>query len=250
MSTQRTQSGIRLAFSAVLAAGGVAIATQTSAQFLIDPTGGTVLSTVNDDNTAYGNRPLGFTASIFGQPVTAFTVFTNGFMNTAAGQSIAPMAMDLYVYPGNTITEKTVPGQYYSVTWKCGSYQWGHVIHQAQAVIFGAPMTLFGMNFETNDIVFCYDYVGNPPWTASVELFYGPTATHVPVPGDTDGTLSDGDRSLLPIFGTTGKVILFRPDGAGSYTRMVYPCPADHNKNGTATVQDVFDFLADYFAGC
>ena len=250
MLTQRTQSGTRLAFSALLAAAGMAAATQASAQFLIDPTGGTVLSAINDDNTSYASRPLGFTASIFGQPATAFTVFTNGFMNTPAGQSIAPMAMDLYVYPGNSITEKVSPGQYYSVTWKCGSFAWGHVIHQVQAVIFGAPMTLYGMNFEANDIVFCYDNVGNPPWTASVELFHGPTATHVPVPGDTDGTLSDGDRSLLPIFGTTGKVILFRPDAGGSYTRIVYPCPADHNKNGTATVQDLFDFLADYFAGC
>lgn len=250
MLTHHSRSGIRLASSALLAAAVSAGAPQAHAQLLIDPTGGTVLSAVNDDDGSYSNRALGFTASVFGQPATAFTVFTNGYMNTPAGQSIAPMGMDLFVYPGNSITEKVSPGQFYSVTWKCGSFAWGHVYHHAQAVIFGAAMTLFGMNFQANDIVFCYEYVGNPPWTASVELFYGPTATHVPVPGDTDGTISDANRSLLPIFGTTGKVILFRPDGAGSYTRLVYPCPADHNRNGSATVQDLFDFLADYFAGC
>jgi hypothetical protein len=25
-------------------------------------------------------------------------------------------------------------------------------------------------------------------------------------------------------------------------------CPADHNQSGTVSVQDIFDFLADYFA--
>lgn len=250
MLTRHTQSGNRLAFGALVAAAMSAATLQANAQLLIDPSGGTVLSAVNDDHASYASRPLGFTASVFGQPATAFTVFTNGYMNTPAGQSIAPMGMDLFVYPGNSITEKVSPGQFYSVTWKCGSYNWGHVYHHAQAVIFGAPMTLFGMNFQANDIVFCYEYVGNSPWTASVELFYGPTLTHVPVPGDTDGTLSDADRSLLPIFGTTGKVILFRPDGSGSYSRIVYPCAADFNRNGTASVQDLFDFLAAYFAGC
>lgn len=28
------------------------------------------------------------------------------------------------------------------------------------------------------------------------------------------------------------------------------PCPADFNNSGTVTVQDIFDFLAAYFAGC
>jgi hypothetical protein len=241
----------RIALAATLAAATLAAPHDAQAQFLIEPAGGTVLSTVNDDDVAYGSRSLGFTASIFGQPATAVNVHVNGFLNTAAGQSIAPMAMDLYVYPGNSIVEKVVPGQFYSVTWKCGSFDWGHVFHHAQVVIFGAPMTLFGMNFQPNDIVFCYDYVGSSPWTASVELFYGPTSTHVPIPGGpANGVINDTQSSLLPIFGRSGKVIRFRPDGAGSYTRTVTPCPADHNNNGVTSVQDLFDFLADYFSGC
>ncbi len=60
--------------------------------------------------------------------------------------------------------------------------------------------------------------------------------------------------SPLTVRFTDGRAICVQPGAtisvAASQTTGPCACPADFNASGSATVQDIFDFLAAYFAGC
>ncbi len=252
-----------------LAAGG--LVSTAHAQFLIDPAGGTPLTpTIGSvNNVLYDNRPLGFTANYFGQPITTIDVSENGFlnmMNLTSGadaalptgvQRICPMWDNLYVYPGQSVTERAVPGSYYSVTWQLGTYQWGHVVQEFQVVWFGAAQRLYGFDFLPDDIVFCYKSIGASPWNATIGL-EGPGGQFVPLPGTGNGRVSDAiAHSLVPNFTDTVKWVLFRPNGTGGYDASIVPCIADIDdgsgsgiRDGGVTIDDLLYFLQRFESGC
>jgi hypothetical protein len=251
-------------FAAMTIALG-AFAPIAGAQFLVDPTGGTVLSAQGDDDTNYGGRALGFTGHFFGDAHTTVDVCSNGFLDFSGDTNFSQVPMptgtahinalwdDLFVYGGQSITEKVSPGNYYSVTYQIGTFEFGHVFHQFQAVWFGAATTIRGFQFLPDDIVLDYESVGASPWEATVGLDRGNGADFVALPGDADGSFNDSQRSLLPIYPTSHTVILFRPVGSSYISMQILtnsPCPADFNSDGIVNSQDFFDFLNAFFAGC
>lgn len=235
------------------------------AQLLIDPSGGTVLSSVNDDDASYGGRSLGFTGNFFGVARTTVDVSSNGNLNFSGNTDfsngpmptsvarISPMWDDLYVYNAQSITESVSPGNYYAVTYQIGTFAFGHVFHQCQVVWFGAATTIRGFQFQPDDIVFCYETVGASPWTATVGLDAGDGTNFVSLPGDADGSISDADAGLLPVYPSSSRVILFRPIGNTYLPLQILTnskCEGDFNHDGVVNSQDFFDFLVAFFAGC
>jgi hypothetical protein len=256
-----TSSGMFAVTALALLAGAPQ---QRAQKLLVDPTGGTVLSSVNDDDSVYGGRALGFSGSFFGTAHTTVDVCSNGHLNFSGDNNYSNGPMpggpahinalwdDLFVYGGQSITEKVNPGVYYSVTWDIGTYNFGHVHHIFQAVWFGAATTIGRVDFLPNDIAFCYESVGADPWDATVGLDSG-SGAFVPLPGDADGFFDQTGRALLPVFPRSGKIILFRPAGS-SYTAIDITagngCQADFNHDGQVNVGDFLAFLAAYSAGC
>jgi formylglycine-generating enzyme required for sulfatase activity len=204
-----------------------------NAGYLIDPTGGTVLwgdSTDVDDITQ--SRPLGFTFNFFGAAFSDVDVSTNGNLNfsdftawTNAGfpystAMIAPLWDDLYIFQGSgqKITEKSVAGQYYSVTWDVSQFSNSVPRYQFQVVLFGGTTSINGTTYLPDDIVFAYQrvdadfYDGN----ATVGLNKGDgTFATLPDVESSGGLLGNSQADLLPT--ASQLLLLARPDGSGDY---------------------------------
>jgi hypothetical protein len=65
---------------------------------------------------------------------------------------------------------------------------------------------------------------------------------------DGEGSVT-GEIHRMNLTGTTPELVI---GNLGSVNDLIFvasiPCPADFNNSGTLTVQDIFDFLAAYFA--
>jgi hypothetical protein len=202
-----------------------------TAGFLIDPSGGTVLwndSSNVDDQVI--QRSIGFTGSFFGSPFTQVYVSTNGNLNfsgltqyTNASLSsvpamIAPLWDDLYIFQGSgqSITEKAVANQYYSVTWDVSQFENPTPRYQFQAVLFGQTTVIDGTTYLPNDIAFAYNRV-DPSFvggSAAVGLSNG-NGTFATLSGlvSTGGEFGTAQTGLLPT--APGQFIVAAPDGSG-----------------------------------
>lgn len=245
------------------------LAGQASAQLLIDPSGGTVLSTTGDTDNVYVGRSLGFTGKFFGEDKTTVDVSVDGNLNFSNNGSssngafpngvarIAPAWDNMFVYAGNTVTENAVAGQYYAVTWKISTHSFAHVYREFQVVWFAAPMTIGGIDFKADDIAFCYHGTGanNVSWNLTAGLNKGDSATFVPTPRDTDALIGQVEAAdVLPSYDPTGGIVLFRPVG-NTYASVIVAglhsdCPADFNGDNVADFFDYLDFVSAFDAGC
>lgn len=211
----------------------VAASQPARAGYLIDPSGGTTLwnsGTSYDDQTL--SRSLGFTMDFFGTPVSTLSVSTNGNLNFAGSYAyvnqplsnspamIAPLWDDLYIYQGSgqTITEKAVAGQYYSVTWDVSQFSNNVPRFQFQVVLFGGTTSINGTTYRPDDIVFAYNRVDANflNGSATIGLSRG-DGTFATLPGlaGSDGLASSSQATLLPT--APGALLLVRPDGSGGY---------------------------------
>src|SRR5438876_226442 len=75
------KNGTRVSVLAGAALFAVATAPHASAQLLVNPSGGTVLSIPLEDDVNYGARALGFTGTFYGGAHTSVDVCSNGFLN-------------------------------------------------------------------------------------------------------------------------------------------------------------------------
>jgi hypothetical protein len=101
--------------------------------------------------------------------------------------------------------------------------------------------------------------VADPMFKAAADFTLSPNSPAIDA-GDTAlyiGPFSDlagADRGVNdPAVPDTGLAITGPVVDMGVYERQVTtgsPCPGDFNNSGQVTVQDVFDFLAAFFAGC
>lgn len=252
---------------AILAASIAALlgawsSTPTHASLLLDPTGGTVLfdSTATHDDESSNGRALGFTGTYFGTTHTTVDVSTNGFFsftgNTTFSNSplptgvarIAPLWNDLYITSGNgpTITETVQPGILYAATWNSIEDINDSTVRQTfQAVWFGGAKVIHGFTFKLDDLVFSYQGpVGAIlDGSATVGLDKGDGATFVPLPGTTDGLIPTATTNLLPA-AANGGFVLFRPDGAGSYTAFL-AAPVLQNSGTAGTPVDANFIVVD-----
>lgn len=224
----------RMAYAvAAMVAAVIAATPPASAGYLIDPTGGTVLwgdSTDVDDITQ--NRALGFTFNFFGTPRSAVDVSTNGNLNFSSFDGytntgfpysvamIAPLWDDLYIFQGSgqKITEKSVAGQYYSVTWDVSQFSNTVPRYQFQVVLFGGTTSINGTTYLPDDIVFAYQRVDADfrNGDATVGLNKGDrTFATLPDFESTGGLLGEAQAGLLPT--ASQMLLLARPDGSGDY---------------------------------
>ena len=214
------------------------------AQYLINPTGGTLLFTadITHINEVSVGRSLGFTGNFFGNPVSTVDVSTNGNLNFDGDSDLfnmpLPDASDtarisslwtpltLNADDGSSIIEKQDPGVYYSVTWdNLETFPNSTGRQSFQITWFGAAATIQGFSFLPDDIAFSYQSVGAPfepdssndLGSATIGLDAGDGTNFVPLPGTPDGLITDA--SLLPI--NSNSFLLFRPDGQGSYTPSI-----------------------------
>jgi hypothetical protein len=133
---------------------------------------------------------------------------------------IAPLWDDLYIFQGSgqKITEKSVAGQYYSVTWDVSQFSNSVPRYQFQVVLFGGTTSINGTTYLPDDIVFAYQrvdadfYGGN----ATVGLNKGDgTFATLPDVESSGGLLGNSQADLLPT--ASQLLLLARPDGSGDY---------------------------------
>ena len=220
-----------------------------NAQYIVDPTGGTVLfdsSSSWDDATANG-RNLGFTLNYYGTLHSTVDVSVNGNLNFSGNGAFSNQALpngsarisalwdDLYIFagvPNSKIVETINPGKYYAVTWqKIGVYSdtASSSVDNFQAIIFGDEFVLNGFQFHTGDIAFDYNNYsaafrgGN----ATVGLDGGDGSSFAALPGTTDGVIFDTNKSaLLPIFSPQfqsggGEFVYFTHNSAFGYNSSI-----------------------------
>ena len=215
------------------------------AQYLIDPTGGTVVfdSTTTHTDEVVTGRPLGFAGNFFGSSVSTVDISTNGNLNFSGDANylnvplpdafdtarISPLwtALTMNAGDGSSIIEQRQLGIYYSVTWNnLETYPSSSGRQSFQVAWFGAATTIQGFAFQPGDIAFSYQSVGasflpngNPgdPGNATVGLDAGDGTNFLALPGTTDGLIIDS--SLLPI--NSNSFVLSRPDGQGSYATSI-----------------------------
>jgi DNA-binding beta-propeller fold protein YncE len=123
-----------------------------------------------------------------------------------------------------------------------------------------ASGTMYG-TYATTDSLYTIDRATGA--ATLVGPLLGPTNPHGLAFNHDNGTMylvdSSTDR-LYTVNLTTGAATEVGPVGSGNWLGLVYlsdtpgcpgenECPADHNGEGGLTVQDIFDFLGDYFAG-
>jgi hypothetical protein len=216
----RSRILVAAAFTALVAAS------PAGAQLLVDPAGGSVITTSVDDQTYL--RSFGGTFDFYGAAHTNGYVSSNGninFSGTAAfsnlalgaqGAMIAPMFDDLYLPPGSI--SDLVTSAYYAVTYQ-GVETFGSVVGNRtfQAVLFTDAIRLGSFDFLANDIAFSYGALsGGMQGTTTVGVANSSTM-FTPLPGTTDGQITNYD--LLPT--TDNQFVLFRPNANGGYDASI-----------------------------
>lgn len=214
----------------VLLLGGAAAAVllavrPAQAQLLVDPTGGTTITTSVDDGVY--SRSFGGTFDFYGVAHTSGSVSSNGNINFSgytgyadAGLNgltpmIAPMFDDLYLPPGS-ISDLINPA-YYALTYQgVGTFSQSGV-RTFQTVLFTDAIRLDNFDFQAGDIAFSYGSLsGAMRGTSTVGVTNGGSA-FTPLPGTTDGQISD--YSLVP--NSDNRFVLFRPNANRGYTASI-----------------------------
>ena len=200
-------------------------ASSAQAQLLVNPSGGSTITTSVDDN-AY-SRSFGGTFDYYGVAHTSGYVSSNGNINFgpnstwtnsslgADGPMIAAMFDDLLLPPGSISDLST--SAYYAVTYD-GVGTFGNTgVRTFQTVLFTNAITLGNFDFLPNDIAFSYGSLsGNMNGTTTVGVTNGP-GIFTPLPGTADGQISN--YSLLPT--TDNQFVLFRQNANGGYDASI-----------------------------
>jgi hypothetical protein len=252
----------RLPLAAAFALGVAATtALPARADFLIDPTGGTLLF---NNTTASGEfddtniaRTVPFQFAFFGGTgFTTFSVHTNGYLtfgstpnlstfsNTALPSTEGRFSVlwdDLFLSAnGNGFIRETIgPGNaYYAITWDVDARSVRantspSTRQQFQFVVFDTNVTLGGFTFQADDFVYVYSALGAgfegatfPTQHATIGLSNGNAAQTVLAPNApaTTGLYTTAQRNLIPRFTQAGnyQVLLFRRNAATSnYTSQI-----------------------------
>lgn len=212
------------------------------------PTGTVLFNDSNEEDDSVAS----VATSVFGGSPATVTVSVNANLNFSNDyaynnvslpggvQRISPLWSDLYLPMGHggSIVSYESPGAYLAVNWNgLNSFDQSSSAPTAtfQAVIFGGNVSVNGASFAFGDIVFSYDSVGNS-LDSNVHIFASTVGINVgngqysPVPGTTDGLVTDATKgALLP---TDNHYILFHPNGSGGYVASVQttavPEPAEY----------------------
>lgn len=210
--------------------GGAAVAAllavqPAGAQLLVDPTGGTTITTSIDDQV-YA-RSFGGTFDFYGVAHSGGYVSSNGNINFSGstgygdaglgglGTMIAPMYDDLRLPPGS-ISDLIDPA-YYALTYQgVGTYSQS-AVRTFQTVLFTDAVRLGNFDFHAGDIAFSYGALsGSMRGTSTVGVSNG-GSIFTPLPGTTDGQISD--FALVP--NTDNRFVLFRPNANGGYVASI-----------------------------
>lgn len=215
----------------IATAVGLASWTATaSADLLIDPTGGTNIS-FSDINDGMVTRQLNGSFNFFGAPITKVGVSVNGLLSISStvnygadaalssstlSNTIDPFYDDLTLFTSGKVSDQTVSGSYYEVTWS-GVYDHGYLATGAtdtfQAVLFFGNTVVNGYQFLAGDIAISYGSMLGVFNTGTATVGLGSSVSnYVPLAGTTDGQIRN--YSLLP---TGSNFLLFRPNGSNSY---------------------------------
>ena len=209
------------------------------ADYLIDPAGGTVIidDAITQDDVARTGRSLGFTGRFFGDERTTVDISTNGNLNfegdtgfvsdpfPLGAARIAVLWDDLIVRQGSgqRVVEKRDPGVSYTVTWEVSQLADPGLVERFQVTWFGSTFHSGALVFQPDDLVFSYQTITTPfdSGDATVGLNRD-FDLFVSLPGDADAQIADASASLLPL---ASQVVLFRPDGFGSYNASIVTIP-------------------------
>jgi len=240
------------------------------AAFLIDPSGGTNFAASignNDDGSV--TRSLGGTFNFYGAAQTSVNPGSNGYLAFGANSAlrlnrpigdlagiqqapvIAPLYNDLYIISSTRISDKTVAGQYYAVTYEgitAADNAATPTLHARdpnfsdsfQVALFLGNTTVGGFHFLAGDIAFSYGPL-NAPILYEVEQAGVPLSVTVGVannstnftgvPGNNNGFVTD--LTSLP---TGNNFLLYRPGStAGSGYSVTVASTADGTVVPTAT---------------
>jgi hypothetical protein len=225
-----------------------------SAAYLIDPTGGTALtslfSAVNggatgelDNGSTSGGRALGFSFNFYGSAITSIFVSTNGSLTNSfnisnadvgwssspgSTQRIAPAWDDYQIDPVNDSVIEKKTADYYSATWnvrRINQVPGSNPTMKMQAVLIGSATTLQGFNFQPGDIAFSYNGM-QTPHSGGATIGVRQTASNFQVPCSAAtpcagaGVSSDGRITTYsdPIYTSAGTTFfLFRPNAGNGY---------------------------------
>jgi len=208
------------------------IAQPARAQLLVNPAGGSVITTGVDDATYL--RSFGNPFTFYGVTRTSGYVSSNGNINfsgradysnsslsasaASMGPIIAPLFDDLYLPPGSVSDLFT--SNYYAVTYQgvgicCSAGQTeGRTF---QTFLFMNAVTLGSFDFQAGDIAFSYgDLSGGMRGTTTVGVANN-ASMFTPLPGTSDGQITD--YSVLPT--TDNQFVLFRANANGGYDASI-----------------------------
>lgn len=221
-------------FRTVLLVFGVAIsltaARAAQGQLIINPSGGSTITTAVDD-AAY-LRALANPFTFYGVSHGSVYVSSNGNINfsgsslfgdrnlatlaSAAGPVIAPMYDDIVLPPGS-ISDLTA-AEYYAVTYDgVSTFNHSTTIRTFQTVLFTDAIRIGNFDFLDGDIAFSYGALSGVMQGNSTVGIANSSTIFTPLPGTTDGTITD--YSLVPNSGN--RFVLFRPDGNGGYAASI-----------------------------
>lgn len=205
-----------------------AVGAVAPANLLVDPTGGTQLSS-SDDSGSFETLS-GF--SFYGAPVTSIYASTNGNLNTLFSNNqqppittpqISPLADDFVQIAGTSSFSRLTTASAYSYTWKDdATFGANDSLWTFQATLVRANATIGGIALLQNDIVFSYGRIGSAfrDDQALIGLSNGNIATANLAPGS-DPTTGYINRATAGSFFPTGEnYVRYRFNGT-TYDRTI-----------------------------
>lgn len=221
------------------------------ADLLVDPAGGTSLTSFNDDDPLSSDPDdgqqqiaLGGAFNFYGTTLNSIYVDVNGFLtpsNNGYGYSadrsvgtlasvitasvISPFYDDLYLDDtlGDTITTKTT-ADFTAVTWSISGYDDASVGFESvfQAALITAPTTLMGNAFLPGDIVFSYAALNSTVSGDDFSVGVAASSTNATGAFGVGTGQFTTQAGFLGNFDSSTQALLFRADPTGAgYTQSL-----------------------------